>query len=91
MPQRTRVIILMAVTTVFAAVVLVIISVMKPEAFPRSLREFGGLLVFGWVAVLAPIALQGLTARRLRPEGAAGPVPGERLGTAGAAGLAPGG
>ncbi len=44
MPQRTRVVILMAATTVFALIVLTVIRVMKPEAFPRYVREFGGLL-----------------------------------------------
>lgn len=70
MPQRTRVVILMAVTTVFAAVVLAVVRVLTPDAFARYLREFGGLLIFGWVAVLVPMALERLGTRRARSDGA---------------------
>jgi len=78
MPQRTRVFILLVVTTVFGAVVLVVISALKPERFGWYVREFGGLLTLGWAAWLVEGVFRRLTARPLRAAADGPAAPGER-------------
>lgn len=78
MPQRTRVLILLIVSTVLTGGFLVVASVLAPERLRWYLREFGGLLTMGWAAWLAEGALRRLTARPLREQADGPPAPGEQ-------------